>query len=198
MGRLIYSMGVSLDGFVAGPGGAIDWTAPDEELHRFHNRQAQELGAHLCGRRLYEEMLYWETAERNPSTTDYELEFARIWQRLPKIVFSTTLAQVEGNARLAADSLAEEVARLKEQEGGDLAVGGAGLAATAIELGLVDEYRLFVSPVVLGAGTRYFPPLRDRIGLKLVETRTFGSRVVYLRYALLIQPCRSRRLMALR
>jgi dihydrofolate reductase len=182
MRKLIYSMGVSLDGFVAGPDGAIDWAAPDEELHRFHNEQARELGAHLCGRRLYEEMLFWETARANPSATNYELEFARIWQELPKIVFSTTLAEVEGNATLATDGLAEEVAKLREQPGEDLAVGGAGLASTAIELGLVDEYRLFVSPVVLGAGARYFPALRHRIGLELVETRTFGSRVVYLRY----------------
>jgi dihydrofolate reductase len=182
MRKLIYSMGVSLDGFIAGPGGEIDWSAPDEELHRFHNEQTRELGAQLCGRRLYEEMVYWETADENPSATDVELEFARIWQDLPKIVFSTTLEQVEGNARLAAEGVAEEVAKLKEQPGKDLAVGGAGLASTAIELGLVDEYRLFVSPGVLGGGTPYFPPLQERIDLELVETRAFGSRVVYVRY----------------
>jgi dihydrofolate reductase len=182
MRKLIYSMGVSLDGFIAGPGGEIDWSAPDEELHRFHNEQTRELGAQLCGRRLYEEMVYWETADENPSATDVELEFARIWQELPKIVFSMTLEQVEGHARLATDGLAEEVAKLKAQPGKDLAIGGAGLAASAIALGLVDEYRRFVSPVVLGGGTPYFPPLQERIDLELVETRTFGSRVVYVRY----------------
>lgn len=182
MRRVIYSMGVSLDGFIAGPGGEIDWSAPDEELHRFHNQQTAELGAQLCGRRLYEEMLYWETADENPSAAEHELEFARIWQRLPKIVFSRTLERVEGNARLVRDGLAEEVARLKEQPGNDLAVGGAGLASSFIELGLVDECRLFVSPVVLGAGTPYFPALEARIDLELIETRTFGSRVVYVRY----------------
>jgi dihydrofolate reductase len=181
MRKLIYSMGVSLDGFIAGPGGEIDWSAPDEELHRFHNEQTRELGAQLCGRRLYEEMVYWETADANPSATEVEREFARIWQDLPKIVFSATLERVEGNARLATEGVAEEVAKLKDHSGKDLAVGGAGLAASAIALGLVDEYRLFVSPVVLGAGTPYFPPLAQRIELELVETRTFGSRVVYVR-----------------
>jgi dihydrofolate reductase len=182
MRKVIYSMGVSLDGFIAGPGGEIDWSAPDEELHRFHNEQVREVGAHLLGRRLYETMVYWETADEDPSLGETELEFAGIWKDLPKVVFSTTLEKVEGNTRLLRDGLAEEVARLKEEPGKDLAVGGAGLASTLIELGLVDEYRLFVSPVVLGGGTPYFPPLEERIDLQLVETRTFGSRVVYLRY----------------
>jgi dihydrofolate reductase len=182
MRKVIYSMSVSLDGFIAGPNGEIDWSAPDEELHRFHNQQTRELGAHLCGRRLYEEMLYWETADENPSAAEYELEFARIWKNMPKIVFSNTLEKVEGNARLVRDGVGEEVAKLKEQPGKDLAVGGAGLASSLIELGLVDEYRLFVSPVVLGGGTPYFPALEERVDLELVETRTFGSRVVYVRY----------------
>jgi dihydrofolate reductase len=182
MRQVIYSMGVSLDGFIAGPNGEIDWGAPDEERHRFHNQQTREIGAHLCGRRLYEEMLYWETADENPSAAEHELEFARIWTNLPKIVFSNTLEKVEGNARLARDGVAEEVAELKEQPGKDLAVGGADLASSLIELGLIDEYRLFVSPVVLGGGTPYFPALQERIDLELVETRTFGSRVVYVRY----------------
>jgi dihydrofolate reductase len=182
MRKLIYSMGVSLDGFIAGPGGEIDWSAPDEELHRFHNEQTWEVGAHLLGRRLYEEMVYWETADEKPSAPDYELEFARIWNALPKVVFSKTLEKVEGNARLVRDGVAEEVARLKEQPGKDLAVGGAGLASTFMKLGLIDEYRLFVSPVVLGGGTPYFPALDERINLELVESQTFGSRVVYLRY----------------
>jgi dihydrofolate reductase len=182
MRKLIYSMGVSLDGFIAGPGGEIDWSAPDEELHRFHNQQTREMGAQLCGRRLYEEMVYWETADENPSAAEYELEFARIWKSMPKIVFSKTLEKVEGNARLVRDGVAEEVARLKEQPGKDLSVGGAGLASTLIKLALIDEFRLFVNPVVLGGGTPYLPALDERINLELVETRTFGSRVVYVRY----------------
>jgi dihydrofolate reductase len=184
MRKLIYSMGVSLDGFIAGPDGEIDWSAPDEELHRFHNQQVREAGAQLCGRRLYEEMLYWETAEENPSAPEHVLEFARIWRDTPKIVFSRTLEQVEGDYRLVRDNAAEEVARLKEEPGRDLAVGGAGLASTLIKAGLIDEYKLFVSPVVLGGGTPYFPALDERIDLELVETRTFGSRVTYIRYRL--------------
>ena len=184
MRKLIYSMTVSLDGFIAGPNGEIDWSAPDEELHRFHNERVRELGAHLLGRRLYETMLYWETADQNPSLGEVELEFARIWQPLPKVVFSRTLGEVEGNATLVRDGAVEEVARLKEDSGKDLGVGGAGLATTLIEHGLVDEFQLFVSPVVLGGGTSFFPALDERIELELIETREFGSRVVYLRYRL--------------
>jgi dihydrofolate reductase len=182
MRKVIYSMGVSLDGFIAGPDGEIDWSEPDEELHRFHNEQTREMGAHLYGRRLYEVMRYWETAEENPSAPEHELEFARIWKETPKIVFSRTLERVEGNARLVRDNIADEVARLKEQPGKDLAVGGAGLASTFVKLGLIDEYRPFVHPVVVGGGTPYFPPLNERIHLKHVETLTFGSGVVYVRY----------------
>jgi dihydrofolate reductase len=182
MRKLIYSMGVSLDGFIAGPDGGIGWSAPDEELHRFHNQLARETGAELYGRRLYETMRYWETAEENRSAPEHELEFARIWKDTPKIVFSRTLENVEAYASLVRDGVASEVAKLKEQPGKELAVGGAGLASTCIKLGLVDEYRLFVNPVVLGGGTPYFPALDEKINLELVETQTFGSRVVYLRY----------------
>jgi dihydrofolate reductase len=182
MPKLIYSMGTSLDGYIAGRDGDIDWSAPDEELHRFHNEQTRELGVHLLGRHLYETMVYWETADRDPAADDVTVEFARIWQALPKIVFSTSLEQIEGNARLATDGLAEEVARLKGEDGADIAVGGAGLAGACARLGVIDEYRLFVSPVVLGGGTPFFPALDERIDLELVETRTFGSRVQYMRY----------------
>ena len=176
MRNVIFSMGVSLDGYIAGPDGAFDWAAPDDELHRFHNEQTRELGAHLCGRRLYETMVCWERPDDSRGAT--EREFADVWQRLPKIVFSSTLAAVEGNARLATGDPAEELARLE----GDIAVGGAGLAATLIEGGIVDEFRLFVNPVIAGGGTPFFPALHHRIDLELVETRTFGSRVTYARY----------------
>jgi len=180
MRKLIYSMGVSLDGFIAGPGGAIDWAAPDEELHRFHNEQAGEVGVHLYGRRLYEVMAPWETADEDPERAEHEREFARVYKSTPKVVFSTTLDRVEGNARLVREDAAGEVARLKDEPGKLLAAGGAGLAASLIDL--IDEFRLFVNPVILGAGTPFFPAREDRIGLRLAETRTFGSRVVYLRY----------------
>ncbi len=181
MRKLIYSLTVSLDGFIASPDGAIDWSVPDDELFRFHLEHVQEVGVQLCGRRLYETMVYWETAEESPMPTD-EVEFARTWKALPKVVFSTTLQSVVGNTRLATDGVGEEVSRLKEQPGKDIAVGGAGLAGACMKLGLIDEWRLFVSPVVLGGGTPYFPTLEERIDLELVETKTFGSRVVYLRY----------------
>jgi dihydrofolate reductase len=185
MRKLIYSMGVSLDGFIAGPSGEIDWSAPDDELHRFHNEQTREIGLHLLGRDLYDVMTIWEPLDEEASWVgEPELEFARIWMELPKIVFSKTLEQVSGNARLAREVIPEEIAELKAQPGRDLAVGGAGLAATFARLGLIDEYRLFVSPVVLGGGTPYFPALDERIELELVETLTFGSRVQYLRYRL--------------
>jgi dihydrofolate reductase len=183
MRKVIFSMSVSLDGFIAGPDGEIDWGAPDEELHRFHNEQVRELDAHFCGRRLYEEMTYWDTAEENPAASEITIDFARIWKALPKIVFSSSLDEVQGNARLARGGIEDEVAAVKAEPGdGDFAVGGAGLASEFIRLGLIDEYRLFVSPVVLGAGTPFFPPLEQRIELELVETRTFGSRVVFSRY----------------
>jgi dihydrofolate reductase len=182
MRSVIYSMAVSLDGFIAGPDGDIGPLAPDEELHRFHNRQAREMGVHLYGRRLYEAMSYWETAEENPSAPEVELEFARIWKQTPKVVFSRTLERVEGTSTLARDDLVEEVRRLKEQPGKDIAVGGADLASTLVRLGLIDEYRPFVHPVVLGGGTPYLPPLDERIDLRLLETCTFGIGAVYLRY----------------
>src|SRR3954469_13900437 len=182
MASVVFSMGVSLDGYVAGPGGEIDWSAPDEELHRFHNEQTRELGAHFCGRRLYEEMRYWDTPEASAGG-EAEREFAELWQALPKVVFSPTLRSVEGNARLATGGIEEEVGRLREEVGGDLGVGGAALRGSSAGAGLIDDSRLFVSPVVLGGGTPFFPPLEQRVELELVETRTFGSRCVYLRYA---------------
>jgi dihydrofolate reductase len=181
MPTLIYSMSVSLDGYIAGPDGAIDWSAPDEELMRFHNEQTRELTGLLSGRGLYETMLVWETAEQ-AFTDPVELEFARIWKAIPKVVFSTTLTAVEGNARLARGDVADEAAELKNQPGAGLvSVGGAGLAAFLAGKDLIDEYRLFVNPVVLGGGTPFFPPLPKRLDLELIETRTF-SQVVYLRY----------------
>jgi dihydrofolate reductase len=182
MRKVIYAMSVSLDGYITGPSGEIDWTAPDEELHRYHNERTRELGAHICGRGLYETMLYWETAEQDPELDDAGREFAPIWKALPKLVFSTTLTEVEGNWRLATNGVADEVARLKREAGGDIGVGGAGLAAALVELDLIDEYQAFVYPVIVGGGTSFLPPTQPRLELELVETRTFGSRVVMSRY----------------
>jgi dihydrofolate reductase len=178
---LIYSMGVSVDGFIADREGAFGWSAPSEELFRFHTAEVRKLGSCLLGRRLYETMLVWET---DPSLREDELgaAFADVWCAIPKVVFSRTLDSVQGNARLAEGSVAEEVAAALEATEKDVEIGGAGLAAAAIELGLVDELRMFRYPVVVGGGTPYLPPVTEDIRLDLIETRTFGSRVIYERY----------------
>jgi dihydrofolate reductase len=175
-------MAVSLDGYIAGPNGEGGWAVPDEELHRFHNDQARELGLHLLGRRLYEVMAYWETAEnQNPSAPEHALEFARIWKDLPKVVYSNTLETVEGNTRLSRADPVDEVRELKAESGPDIAVGGASLASSLTAAGLIDEYRLFETPVVLGGGKPFFAG-DTRMDLELVETQAFGSGVVYVRY----------------
>jgi dihydrofolate reductase len=178
---LIYSMSVSVDGFIADREGAFGWTVPSEELFRFHIEQVRELGGFLLGRRLYETMLVWET---DPSMRDNEpgAEFADIWSAIPKVVFSRTLDSVQGNARLAEASVAEEAAAALDATEKDVAIGGAGLAAAAIELGIVDELRIYRYPVVIGGGTPFLPPVAEHVPLDLIETRTFGSRVIYERY----------------
>ena len=183
MRSVTYSMGVSLDGFIVGPDGGFDWTALEEEVFRFWIDEIRQVGVHLLGRRLYETMLYWETADQDRSLDDAELEWAALWKPLPKVVFSTTLSAVQGNARLASGGLAEEIERLRAEPGeGDIAIGGATLAAEAAALGLIDEYRAMVYPVLVGGGIPFFPQRERRVDLDLVETRTFSSRVVYLRY----------------
>ncbi|MFI8855310.1 dihydrofolate reductase family protein [Streptomyces prasinus] len=183
MRDVTYAMSVSLDGYVVGPDGGFDWTVPDEEVFRFWTDETRQLGAHLLGRRLYETMLYWETADQDPSLDDAQLEWTALWKSLPKVVFSTTLSAVQGNARLATGSLAEEIERLRAEPGeGDIAIGGATLAAEAAASGLIDEYRAMVYPVLVGGGIPFFPQHERRVELELVETRTFNSRVVYLRH----------------
>jgi len=158
MRSVTYSMGVSLDGYIVGPDGDFDWTAPDEEVFGFVTDERRQVGVHLLGRRLYETMLYWETADQEPSLDDSMLEWAAIWKPLPKVVFSTTLSAVQGNARLASGGLAEEIERLRAEPGeGDIAIGGATLAAEAAALGLIDEYRARVHPVLVGGGIPFFP-----------------------------------------
>ena len=183
MRSVTYSMNVSLDGYIVGPDGDFDWTAPDEEVFRFVTDEIREVGVYLLGRRLYETMLYWETADQDPSLDDSMLEWAAIWKPLPKVVFSTTLSAVQGNARLASGGLAEEIERLRAEPGdGDIAIGGATLAAEVAALGLIDEYRVRVYPGLVGGGIPFFPQRERRVDLELVETRTFTSGVVYLRY----------------
>jgi dihydrofolate reductase len=177
---LIYSTSVSVDGFIADRKGAFSWSVPDEDLFRFHVTQTRELGGFLLGRRLYETMLVWET---DPSMRDSELDtaFADAWCAIPKIVFSRTLDSVQGNARLAEASLADEAGPALDATDKDVAIGGAGLAAVAIELGLVDELRMFRKPVIVGGGTPFLPPVTENILIDLIETKTFRS-VIYERY----------------
>jgi dihydrofolate reductase len=178
-----YSMNVSLDGYIVGPDGSFEWTEPDEEVFHFWIDEIRDVGVHLMGRRLYETMLYWETADQDRPLDEAELEWAALWNPLPKLVFSTTLSTVQGNARLASGGLAAEIERLRAEAGkGDIAIGGATLAAQAAELDLIDEYRAVVYPVLVGGGIPFFPRRERRVDLELVETRTCSSKFVFLRY----------------
>jgi dihydrofolate reductase len=170
-----------VDGFIADRTGAFNWSAPNEDLFRFHVTQTRELGGFLLDRRPYETMVVWET---DPSMRDSELDaaFADAWSAIPKIVFTRTLDSVQGNARLAGASLAEEAAPALDATDKDVGIGGAGLAAAAIELGLVDELRMFRYPVVVGGGTPFLPPVTEDVPLDLIETQTFGSCVTFERY----------------
>lgn len=178
---LIYAMGVSVDGFIADREGAFGWSEPSDELFGFHLARVSGLGAYVCGRRLYETMLVWET---DPTLRESGLgaAFADVWSALPKVVFSRTLTSVQGNARLADRSVPEEVAATLAATDRDVEIGGAVVAGEAIEAGLVDELRIFRHPVVVGGGTPHLPPVPGTIALDLVETRTFDARVVYERY----------------
>jgi dihydrofolate reductase len=178
---LIFSMSVSVDGFINDRDGGFDWTPPSDELFRFHLARVSELGGYLLGRRLYETMLVWETDPSMRVNEDRDA-FADVWRALPKVVFSRTLDSVQGNARLAEGSVAEEVAAALAATDKNLEIGGAGLAGAAIELGLVDELRMFRHPVIVGGGTPFLPPVTEDVQLELIETRTFDSRVVYERY----------------
>ena len=183
MRSVTYSMTVSLDGYVVGPDGRFDWMPPDEEVFRLATDEVRGVGVHLLGRRLYESMLYWEGVDQSPALDFSTTEFAAIWKALPKVVFSTTLSAVQGNARLVSGGLADEIARLRAGPGeGDIAIGGATLAAEAAALDLIDEYRARVLPVLVGGGLPFFPQGERRFDLELVENRILRSKIVYLRY----------------
>lgn len=174
-------MSVSADGFITDRDGAFGWSAPSDEQFAFHIEQVAELGLMLCGRRLYETMVVWEL-EPSLRETESGAAFADLWSALPKVVFSRTLSSVQGNARLAQQPVGEEIAAALETTEKDVEIGGAGLASQAIELGLVDELRMFRNPVVVGGGTPFLPPVDDQVALDLIETRSFAARVVYERY----------------
>jgi dihydrofolate reductase len=174
-------MGVSVDGFINDRDGHFGWSRPSDEQFAFHLEQIRELGGCILGRRLYETMLIWETDPSFPDN-EMEVEFAAVWSAIPKVVFSRTLDRVEGNARLASASLADEIAAATEATDKDVEIGGATLAAAAIELGAVDEVRAMRYPIVVGGGTPLLPPVTTAVRLELVETRTFGGGVLFERY----------------
>ncbi|MBW8480734.1 dihydrofolate reductase family protein [Actinomadura parmotrematis] len=183
MRKVTYSMGVSLDGFVMGPDGGFDWGAPDKEVFRFSIEEIRRVDVHLMGRRLYETMLYWEVEEDDPKLDADEREWTALWKPLPKVVFSRTLTEVRGNARLASRSPAEEIARLRAEPGeGDIAIGGAELAHQVAEAGLIDEYWLRVFPVLVGGGVPFFARDEKKVELELLDSRTFASGIVHLRH----------------
>ncbi|WP_370949725.1 dihydrofolate reductase family protein [Amycolatopsis sp. cg5] len=181
MRKIILQMSVSVDGFFEGARRELDWHHVDDDLHRHFNTELGAMGAFLDGRRTYELMAaYWPTADRDPSATEPVAEFARIWRKMPKIVFSRTLHRADWNTTVAREVVVDDIMDLKSRPGGDLALGGADLAATFRELGLIDEYRIYVHPVVLGQGKPLFSG--HRLDLDLVETRPFSNGVVLLRY----------------
>lgn len=184
MRKVIFSMGMSLDGYIVGPDGRFDWGVPDRESHQFSNDEVRGLSAHVLGRRLYETMAVWEDPEFAESEDPIMADFASVWNPLPKVVFSRTLDRAGGSgARLATGTLAEEIARLREAPGdGDIAIGGATLAQEAAGLGLIDEYHIMIHPVLVGGGIPFFAHDKALTELELIETRTFGSRIVYLAY----------------
>jgi dihydrofolate reductase len=183
MRKIILTMSVSLDGFFEGPNREVDWSVVDDELHDHFNQWLKTMGAFLHGRVTYELMAsFWPTADANPSSTRPMVEFASIWRDMPKIVYSRTLQRADWNSTIVRNVVVDEVLRLKAQPGGDLTLGGADLAATFLRHGLVDEYRIYVHPILLGQGKPLFPISDDRTALRLVETRTFGNGVVLLRY----------------
>jgi dihydrofolate reductase len=183
MRKVIWMMSVSLDGFMEGPDREIDWHLVDDELHRHFNEQLGAMGAFLDGRVTYELMAqYWPTADTDPSSTEPVVEFARIWRDMPKIVYSRTLQRADWTTTIVREVVAEEVMELKAQPGGDMVLGGADLAATFMRHGLIDEYRVYVHPIVIGRSKPMFGPSDATIALRLAETRMFGNGVVLLRY----------------
>jgi dihydrofolate reductase len=184
VGKLIYTLNVSLDGFIETPDHGLDWTIIDDEIHSWFNEHERSLDASLYGRRLWEVMsAHWPTAGQDPSTNEVEREYARIWNSQPKIVFSTTLQRVEHHARLVRGDVGDVLRDVRREFDGDIGVAGPNLAGQFVRRGLVDEYRLMVHPVVLGAGTPFWPSLAEPIRLRLTEARTFQSGTQLLVYA---------------
>ncbi|MFD8598058.1 dihydrofolate reductase family protein [Kitasatospora sp. NPDC059646] len=183
MRKLVYGMNLSLDGYIAAPGDDIGWSAPSDELFEFWSDQLLATDVSLYGRKLWRTMSsHWPTADRQPGATPAEIEYARRWRDMSKVVFSSTIDEVDWNTRLVGGDAVAEIARLKAEDGGPMAIGGATLAGAAVRAGLVDEYLLLTAPVLVGGGTPFFTALDDWVRLDLVETRTFPGGVLLTRY----------------
>jgi dihydrofolate reductase len=183
MRKVILFMSMSLDGFIEGPGRDIDWHQVDAEVHGHFNEQLAASGAFVSGRRTYELMAeFWPTADADPASTPEMVEFSRIWRDKPKIVYSRTLEKADWNATVLREVDPERIRALKAEPGGDLTLGGAELAAEFLRHDLVDEYRVYVHPVLVGGGKRLFPGADATRTLRLAESRTFGNGVVLLHY----------------
>jgi dihydrofolate reductase len=183
MGTVVYSMMVSLDGFVETPDHSLDWVIIDDEIHRFANEQTKASALDVYGRGMWETMTYWSTADQNPGEPAVQVEFAKIWQAMPKVVVSRSMESVDGpNVRLVREDGVEAVRRLAAETDGEVAVSGATLAGSLIRAGLVDEFRLFTNPVAIGAGTPFLPPGASLRSLELVDSRDFASGVTFRAY----------------
>jgi dihydrofolate reductase len=184
MRRIVWSMSVSLDGYMAAPDGGLEWHMISDELHSHFNEQLAAMSAFLDGRVTYELMAeFWPTADEDPAAAAPVAEFARMWREMPKIVFSRTLERAGWNTTVVREVVPEEIEALRAQPGGDMALGGADLAATFMGHDLIDEYGLYVHPIVLGRGQPMFQPSDARVDLRLAETRPFDNGVVLLRYS---------------
>lgn len=183
MRKLTFAMNVSLDGYIAGPGGDLGWSVPSDEVFNWWSERVDATSLALYGRRLWEEMNpHWSIADQLPDVAPATIEYAQRWQTMPKVVFSSTLTAVDGNARLVSGDAVEEMRRLKGETGGPMDIGGATLAAAAMRAGLIDEYVLMTAPVLVGGGTPFFTALDSWVNLKLVETRTFSGGLLLTRY----------------
>ncbi|MFL5856080.1 MAG: dihydrofolate reductase family protein [Solirubrobacteraceae bacterium] len=183
MRKLTFGMNLTLDGYIAAPGDDIGWGGPVEEVFLFWCEQMRMISMSLYGRKLWETMSsHWPTADQQPGATPAEIEFARRWQEMPKVVFSSTTSTVDWNTRLVTGDAVTEITRLKAEDGGPIDIGGATLAAAAMRAGLIDEYVLATAPVLVGGGTPFFTALDNWVNLTLVETRTFPDGVVLTRY----------------
>ena len=183
MRKLTFGMNLSLDGYVAAPGGDLSWSSPSDELFQWWSDRVAATGLALYGRRLWQNLnAHWPTADQQPGATPAHIEFAGRWRDMPKVVFSTTISEVDGNARLVSGDAVAEIARLKDEDGGPMDISGPTLAAAAMQAGLIDEYALMTHPVMVGSGKPFFTALDKWVSLNLVETRTFPGGVHLTRY----------------